>query len=312
MKRELLERGTHIPLIVRLPGAKQAGTIDNKLISAVDFAPTVLSIANIKVPAYMQGQAFLGNQAEKEERKYVFAARDRMDSEYDRVRMVRDKQFRYLYNYMPEKPYYQQIEYRLQVPMMLEILKLKEEGKLSKATMSWFNTKPVEELYDIEKDPYELHNLAGDPKYGTKLKELRTALKDWTNKVGDMGGMSEPEMVKQMWNGKDRPPITAQPQLIVSDKGIKITCDTKGASIGYRIQKAGATPAVAKRPVTSWDSGTVDGKLKNGELKQMTQIWKVYTGEWITLLPDEALYVNAMRIGFTPSELSYTNGKIIK
>jgi N-sulfoglucosamine sulfohydrolase len=103
MKREVLERGTHIPLIVRFPGATNAGTVDTGLISAVDFAPAVLSLAGVPIPAYMQGQAFLGPQKTKTPRQYVFAARDRMDTEYDRVRMVRDKQFRYLYNYMPGK-----------------------------------------------------------------------------------------------------------------------------------------------------------------------------------------------------------------
>jgi len=304
MKRELLERGTHIPLIVRLPKAKNAGTVENKLISAVDFAPTVLSLANVKVPDYMQGQAFLGNQKVRADRKYVFAARDRMDSEYDRVRMVRDKRFRYLYNYMPDKPYYQDIEYRLQAPMMQEILKMKAAGTLKKETMTWFNTKPKEELYDVENDPYELHNLATSPKYKSKLAELRTAFINWTKKVGDKGALSEPEMVKQMWNGSSEPPPTAKPQFITSGNGIKITCATKGASIGYRIQKAGTEPQIIERLISSWDSGAVDGKIKNGDFKPMTQIWKVYTGELITLQPGDVLYVNAMRIGYKPATAS--------
>ena len=93
MKREILERGTHIPFIVRFPGGEHAGTQDNEMINGVDFAPTVLSLAGVKIPAYMQGQAFLGNQKSKTPRKYVFAGRDRMDTEYDRVRMVRIKNF---------------------------------------------------------------------------------------------------------------------------------------------------------------------------------------------------------------------------
>jgi arylsulfatase A-like enzyme len=90
MKREVLERGTHIPFIIRFPGAKTRGTTNEELISGVDFAPTVLSLAGVKIPSHMQGQAFLGAQKAKTPHKYVFAARDRMDTEYDRVRMVRD------------------------------------------------------------------------------------------------------------------------------------------------------------------------------------------------------------------------------
>src|SRR5206468_8490505 len=121
MKREILERGTHIPFIIRLPDAEHAGTVNDGLISGVDFAPTVLSLAGVPIPSYMQGQAFLGTQKAKTPRKYVFAARDRMETEYDRVRMVRDKHYQYLYNFMPEKPYYQNIEYRLSIPMMKDI-----------------------------------------------------------------------------------------------------------------------------------------------------------------------------------------------
>ena len=103
-----------------------------------------------------------------------------MDTEYDRVRMVRDSRYRYLYNYMPEKPYYQNIRYRLDIPMMKEFLALRDAGKLDSIQMSWFNTKPVEELYDEEKDPHELHNLAGQPALRAKLEEMRMAFKAWT------------------------------------------------------------------------------------------------------------------------------------
>lgn len=122
MKREVLERGTHIPFIIRFPGRKNGGTTNNNLINGVDFAPTVLSLAGINIPSHLQGKAFLGSQKAAVPRKYVFAARDRMDERYDRVRRVRDKRFEYLYNYMPELPYYQDISYRLQVPMMKEFV----------------------------------------------------------------------------------------------------------------------------------------------------------------------------------------------
>lgn len=117
MKREVLERGTHIPLIVKLPDNDRAGKEVDNLISSIDFAPSVLSIAGIEPPGYLQGQPFLGDFASTE-RKYVFAARDRMDNEYDRVRAVRDENFRYIYNYHPEKARYQNIEYRKGIPTM--------------------------------------------------------------------------------------------------------------------------------------------------------------------------------------------------
>jgi len=239
MKREVLERGIHIPFIIRFPHAKDAGTLNDELISSVDFGPTVLSLAEVKIPSYMQGIPFLGSQKFKTSRKYIFAGRDRMDTEYDRVRAVRDKRYEYLYNYEPDKPYYQNIEYRLSIPMMKEFLQLRDEGKLDSVQMSWFKTKPVEELYDVEKDPNELHNLANDPKYKNKLIELRNLFNEWTKNVGDMGSVPEKEMIAKWWNGKNEPPATDTPHIANTSNGVKITCDTKGASIGYRIVKVG-------------------------------------------------------------------------
>ena len=147
MKREILERGTHIPFIVKYPKGKNAGTVNTDLISAVDFAPTILSLADISIPDYMQGQAFLGKQAVKEKRQYVFAGRDRLDECYDRVRSVRDKQFRYIFNFMPDRPKYMNVTYRLNIPMMKELLELHKEGKLNQHQEDWFKpTKPMEEF----------------------------------------------------------------------------------------------------------------------------------------------------------------------
>lgn len=310
MKREVLERGTHIPFVIRFPGAKNAGTVNNDLISAVDFAPTVLSLAGVPIPSYMQGQAFLGAQKSKTPHKYVFAARDRMDTEYDRVRMVRDKQYRYLYNYMPEKPYYQNIQYRLSVPMMRDILKLRDEGKLDSLQVSWFRTKPLEELYEVQHDPYEYHNLATDSKYKTKLIELRTAFQNWTKKVGDMGGIPEKEMIKQMWNGKDSAPVTATPQVIKVNGGVKLLCATKGASIGYRIIKAAAGDTPIIHTIQSYDFGYAFGR-KNGGKQPTAPSWQVYNGEVIALESADILIVNAMRIGYKAAVLNYKEERAI-
>ena len=311
MKREVLERGTHIPLIIRFPGAQNKGTVNDDLISAVDFAPTVLSLAGVPVPKYMQGQAFLGADKATAPRKYVFAARDRMDSEYDRVRMVRDKQYRYLYNYMPEKPYYQNIEYRLSIPMMRDILRLHDEGRLDPIQMAWFKTKPVEELYDVQYDPYESNNLTADPKFNGKLLELRTAFQNWTKKVGDMGGIPEKEMISQMWNGQDKPPLTAMPRINNVKSGVKLSCPTKGASIGYRIVKTGVVEKPAIHLIQTYDFAFAFGK-KNGGTQTANPVWQVYNGEVIQLEKGDTLIVNAMRIGFKAAVLDYIHGQTVK
>lgn len=306
MKREIIERGTHIPFIIRFPGGKGAGTVDDQMISEVDFAPTVLSLAGVKIPSYMQGQAFLGSQKAEQPRKYCYAARDRMDTEYDRVRSVRDDRYRYVYNYMPDKPYYQNIEYRKSIPMMKEILKLKDEGKLPPITNSWFGTKPVEELYDEVNDPYDLHNLADDPEYQDKLIELRAAFQNWTNTVGDKSSMPEKEMIKKMWNGQDHPPATATPEVTAVDDGVQISDATQGASIGYRIIKAGETEKPIMKPVESWDFGVIFRPALEGKEQPLPPLWEVYKdNEVIHLGKGDTLKINAMRIGYTAATLDY-------
>lgn len=305
MKREVIDRGTHIPLIIRMPGGKDGGTENNDLVSEVDFAPTVLSLAGVKIPSHLQGQAFLGEQKGRTPRKYIYAARDRMDTEYDRVRSVRDKQFLYVYNYMPELPWYQKIDYRIRMSaMMREILELNDQGNLNPYTKAWFNTpKDIEELYDTKADPWQLHNIANDPKYKDKLNEMRSAYKNWLKDVGDMSHVSEAEMVAKWWNHKDKPPVTATPVITKEKKGVRITCSTVGASIGYRIILSGQSDEKTKRVIVTWDGRRTNGK--NGTEIEVQPSWEVYTGNGIPLNKGDKLIVTAMRIGYDASTAEY-------
>jgi len=235
-KREITDAGLRVPFLVRYPGKRKAGTVNNDLISFVDFAPTFLSLASIVPPPIMQGQAFLGKYKVPEKRKYIFSARDRMDTEYDMVRSVRGNRYAYFKNYYPEKPYYQNIQYRLNMEMMRNILRLHKEQKLNNIQESWFKSKPVEELYDIKTDPYELHNLAGNPAYKNKLTEFRHELYKWQYTYGDMGFIPEKELIHIFWQSKDGPQKTTLPKAgLRKDGKLHVSCSTAGASIGYRI-----------------------------------------------------------------------------
>ncbi|RDB05056.1 sulfatase-like hydrolase/transferase [Runella aurantiaca] len=271
VKREIYDRGLRVPFIVKNPFEKgRKGVVDQRFISFVDLAPTVLSLTDLPIPAHLQGQAFLGKQQASKPRQYTFAARDRMDSEYDRVRTVRDSRYRYVRNYMPEKPYYQNIQYRLQQPSMRAILALKEQGKLNAAQSLWFRpTKPKEELYDCQKDPYEFNNLAELPQYESKLKELREVYEAWIQKVGDTAAEPEMEMVRRWWNGKEQAPVTETPKIQSEFSKITLSCATKGASIGYKQR---------------WKEPS----------------WKVYT-QPINASAGDSLYVVAHRIGYQKS-----------
>lgn len=310
MKREILERGTHIPFVVKFPQEQRAGAEVKNLISSVDFAPSVLSLAGIQPPKYFQGQAFLGKYTTDKARKYVFAARDRMDEKYDRVRAVRDGRFRYIYNYMPNQPKYQDLVYRWGIPMMKEMLDRKSKNEIKNPyLLDWFKpTKPVEELYDVQNDPDEVHNLADNPKYADKLKELRAAFRKWEKEVGDMSSVPEKEMVvDRWWSGKDKAPVTAVPVIVKKENGAVIECATKGASIGYRILKPEEKDQKIKRTIQSWDMAVTFGFAKNGKVIEVSPSWDIYKGGIIPLKKGEKLLVNAMRIGYEPSQSEYVN-----
>lgn len=268
-KRELYDRGLRAPLLIKAPFLK-AGSQSNELISFVDFAPTLLSLAGIPIPESMQGQAFLGPQKSATPRKYSFAARDRMDSEYDRVRAVTDGEFKYIRNYMPEKPNYQNIQYRLQNPLMIHLLELNSKGLLNANQARWFAPiKPAEELYDTKADPWEFKNLIGDPLYKKKLRELRKAHEDWVLTYGDLGALVEMDMIRNWWGGKDSPPVTSPAESTYEGGKISLKSSTPGASFGYR-------------------------KSKN-------EPWKLYSMPFAAV-PGETILVNTYRIGFKTSE----------
>jgi N-sulfoglucosamine sulfohydrolase len=274
-KRELYDRGLKVPLLIRIPKEMQTEQVDSQLISFVDLAPTVLSLAGVQIPTYVQGQAFLGSQKAKNPRKYIFAARDRMDSEYDQVRAVSDGRFKYLRNFMPVKPYYQNIRFRLNQPSMRAILKLRDEGKLNKEQMLWFReTKENEELFDTQNDPNELIDLARNPQYSKQLTLLRGQMDNWLKQYGDMGNIPEMEMVKNWWGGslENGSPKTEKPVLQENKGKFLVTCTTKGASIAYK--------------------------------KSQKATWQVYK-DGIVISPNDSVYVMAHRIGFKPSEILF-------
>ena len=191
-KRWLYDSGTRVPLIVRMPKSSgvKAG-VNNRLVSSIDFGPTVLNLAGLEIPKHMQGRSFIGGTP----RKFVFGARDRMDERYDIIRSVRGPRYRYIRNYEPLKTYYQYMNTPEKGATMREIRRVADAGKLPPAAKLFIApTKPTEELYDLETDPHEIHNLAGERKHADKLKELRAAHSDWVKRTGDLGLLPEAEI----------------------------------------------------------------------------------------------------------------------
>jgi hypothetical protein len=185
----------------------------------------------------MEGQVFLG-EAKAAPRQYIYAFRDRMDPAPETIRAVRDHRYKYVRNYRPDLPYIGFIPYRDRAEMMQKILQLKEEGKLGEDQWQfWAEKKPLEELYDTQIDPYEIHNLAASPEHFEKLAELRQAWEDFVAKHGDLGMMPEADLIKKLWPPDGEQPTTAVPVITVKDKKIYLQTDTEGASIAYRFSE---------------------------------------------------------------------------
>jgi hypothetical protein len=164
------------------------------LISFVDLVPTLLSIVGVEIPEYLQGDAFLGKQ-KSEDPEYAYMFRGRMDERYDMSRAVRDQKYRYIRNYMPYRIYGQRLEYLFRAPSIRSWKEAYEKGECNETQSIFWNTKPVEELYDTENDPWEVNNLASDPEYNDVLVRMRTANKDWVTRIKDTGFIPEADRV---------------------------------------------------------------------------------------------------------------------
>ena len=248
-KRWPYDAGIRIPLIVRWPGHIEAGSTNEKLVSLIDLAPTMLKLAGLRPPRHLQGEDFLGAAPHRE---YVFAHRDRHDESYDMVRAARDQRFKYIRHFCPEKPVLIYNPYRNHHPIMQELWRLHAAGELNETQQILMrDSRAPEELYDIENDPFELNNLAAEPEHAQTLERMRGALDEWRAKFGDKGEIPETEMIEQMWPNGVQPQTAApffvpinvdHPGLETSHGGsfaapllLQLSCDTQGASLGYRL-----------------------------------------------------------------------------
>ena len=198
-KRALLDSGLHVPLFVFFPkryrhlAPAPAGTTVDRLVSFVDFPPSVLSLCGIEIPSYMQGVPFLGPSVGAP-RQYVFGARDRVDEVLDLARSVRDQRYLYIRNYMPHLSYHQPSAWPDQSEIRPEITRVVTEQGKSVAAPLWHYagpTRPLEELYDVQADPRNLNNLANLPQHREELERMRGSLRQWEEDSHDFGFVPE-------------------------------------------------------------------------------------------------------------------------
>lgn len=200
-KRWPYNSGLRVPLVIYVPPKfqklappdYQTDGESERLVGFVDFAPTALSLAGVKPPAHMQGNAFMG-QYEAQPQEYLYGFRGRMDERYDLVRSVRNKRYLYIKNYMPHKEYGQYLNYMFQTPTTQVWKKMYDEGKLTPPQTYFWETKPAEELYDLEADLDEVNNLTASDEHQDILKELRQAQQQKILTIRDLGFMPEAEI----------------------------------------------------------------------------------------------------------------------
>jgi len=274
-KRAILDSGLKVPFMVKGLENSEKGSTD-RLISFTDLGPTILSLANIKPPKYMDGQAFLGTYKVKP-RHYIYGSSDRFDESTDRIRAIRNKRFLYLRNYFPEKIKYKEIGYRRNIPMMNELLELKELQQLTEVQLDWFNTKTTEELYDCEKDPHNLINLAQNPAYKELLNTFRKENLNRIQQFPDLGLIPEAQLIDIMWPNFEQPTTN---EVKVTEKAgtIQLKSSTKGASIAYFLSD------------------------KPNLVLDYNSNWKLYSKP-LTVSKNTYIYTLAERIGYKESNI---------
>ena len=236
-KRAVGNSGLNVPLIVRYPDKKMAGKVENRIVSLMDLAPTVLSLLNIDPPSHYDGKAFAGS-FEDQPREYAFGTADRFDESTDMQRSVMDGRFVYIKNFMPELPLIYRNKYRERIPMNSKLIQMDSQGELQgDASYIFMKTKEVEELYDLQNDPYEVKNVARNPEYSDKLVELRNALSAWQIEIDDKGFLPENEIVESFWPEMKQPVTEDVIFSSNSDGLISLTSTTAGASIGYQLDE---------------------------------------------------------------------------
>jgi len=200
-KRWPYDSGLHVPMVVYFPpkwrhlapADYKPGGKSKRLVGFIDLAPTLLSLAGIKPPDYMQGNAFAGPY-QTPEPEYMFGFRGRMDERYDMVRSVTDGRYIYIRNYMPHKIYGQYIQYMFQTPTTRKWKELYDADKLKPPQTYFWQKKKPEELYDLVNDPDEVHNLADSAEHRPVLERLRKAQRDHALEIRDLGFLPEDEI----------------------------------------------------------------------------------------------------------------------
>ena len=203
------ESGLHVPLVVRIPENfkklidHKRGTRTNGFVSFIDFGPTLLNLASISVHKELDGQAFFGkgvSAADLANRDEVFGHADRFDEKFDMVRTYRKGKWKYIRNYQSYYADGLQNNYRYRQLAYDNWRNLYRAERLNPVQRQFFERRSVEQLFNLEKDPHEVTNLAADPAQSKRLAEMRELLKNKMKSINDLSFYPENRMVTTALN----------------------------------------------------------------------------------------------------------------
>lgn len=184
-KTRLYDSGIKTPFIVRWPEKIKRGATD-ALISSIDIAPTICELAGAEISKTYQGISFVSILKNYSEitRNYIAAEHNWHDYQAHE-RAIRRLDYLYIRNAFPNLNATPPADAVRSITYQ-KMVKLYESGELEEKYMDCFlKPRPEEELYNIKNDPYQLHNLAGNPEYGKKLIEMRKLLNKWIIEFDD-------------------------------------------------------------------------------------------------------------------------------
>lgn len=199
-KGYVFESGLHVPLVVRVPEKyktmvdRDLGSRTRGFVSFIDFAPTVLTLANVEIPAGLDGKAFLGSGVSANDvdvRDTTFSDADRMDEKYDLVRAVRVGDWKYIRYFEAQYPNSLHNEYRYKMLAYQEWRERSHDPKMPPEQLAFFQSRPVEALFDLSEDPDEINNLATDSEHGGKLTQMRRLLSEHLKATHDLSFVPE-------------------------------------------------------------------------------------------------------------------------
>ena len=227
-KRELFDSGIHVPMLLHHPQRTQLASVDDRLVSFVDLAPTILALAGAPIPTYLHGRDFIKGAL----RQYIYASRDRIDEVMDRQRAIRGSRYKLIKSWHPSIPGGHALAYRDNLDMVRAWRHAYQQGQLTPVQAQWFEPVGESRLYDLKQDPHELNNLAQDPALADKLTQLSEQLDAFLTRVGDTSEQGEADMRRTMLkNGAVQ--VTPAPIVQRSGSVIRLVSPTQ-SSIGYR------------------------------------------------------------------------------